>query len=83
MTSLGLDLINERNTQLLHDVRAEWLRGRLHTPPDTLRRWPDSEIRRDAPDVRTPGQNAPADRRSSTRSPKSGKHTEREGRQEM
>ena len=29
MTSFGLDLINERNTQLLHDVRAERLRGRL------------------------------------------------------
>ena len=28
-TSLDLDLINERNTQLLHDVRAERLRGRL------------------------------------------------------
>jgi hypothetical protein len=31
MTSLDLDLINERNTQLLHDVRAERLRGRLRT----------------------------------------------------
>ena len=30
-TSLDLDLINERNTQLLHDMRAERLRGRLRT----------------------------------------------------
>jgi hypothetical protein len=30
-TSLDLDLINERNTQLLHDVRVERLRGRLRT----------------------------------------------------
>jgi hypothetical protein len=29
MTSLDLDLIDERNAQLLHDVRAERLRGRL------------------------------------------------------
>ncbi len=27
MTSLDLDLINERNTYVLHDVRAERLRG--------------------------------------------------------
>ena len=31
MTSLDLDLINERNTRLLHDVRSERLRGRLRT----------------------------------------------------
>jgi hypothetical protein len=31
MTSLDLHLINESNTQLLHDVRAERSRGRLRT----------------------------------------------------
>ena len=30
-TSLDLALINERNTQLLHDVRAERLRWQLRT----------------------------------------------------
>jgi len=30
-TSLDLGLISERNTQLLHDVRAERLRGRMRT----------------------------------------------------
>jgi hypothetical protein len=31
MTSFDLDLINERNAQLLYDLRAERLRGRLRT----------------------------------------------------
>ena len=30
-TSLALNLINERNTHLLHDVRAEQLRGQMRT----------------------------------------------------
>ena len=35
-TSLDLDLINERNTQLLHDARAERLREQLRTHRGTL-----------------------------------------------